>query len=85
MVARARGRGSREGGAGSKKGVEGGEGGQEGLWTSMDVEVGYWQFHPRFYLEVFEEIRVKTVVRLNAPNYDPKFFEVLLVEGGREE
>ncbi|EKX52196.1 hypothetical protein GUITHDRAFT_133914 [Guillardia theta CCMP2712] len=32
-------------------------------------------FHPRFYLEVFEEIRVKTVVRLNAPNYDPKFFE----------
>eukprot|EP00960_Hanusia_phi_P031438 749286-Hanusia_phi.AAC.1 len=34
------------------------------------------QFHPRFYLEVFREMGVKCIIRLNEEKYDPSIFTV---------
>eukprot|EP00960_Hanusia_phi_P039287 753837-Hanusia_phi.AAC.6 len=34
------------------------------------------QFHPKFFLDIFQEMNVKCVVRLNQNQYDPKVFTV---------
>ena len=44
----------------------------------QDDARGVRHFHPRYYLDIFEELCVSDVVRLNAPEYDAAVY----TEGG---
>ena len=48
--------------------------------TSRDDGLGFRDFSPEFYADVFEDFGVTAVVRLNEPQYDGRRFE----EGGME-